>query len=111
MRMMLFLPIVLLTRAAMADCQSASGPYRECYDNDNAPPAMVFKLFVHSIFTENLDYLEDLSALDREEYHAGRHLVEAGLTPNMSSADVVRYFVPRFLEIEKESEELQKQTL
>ena len=59
-------------------------------------------MFVRDIFA---DSLED------EESRIGWHYVEAGLTPNMNSADVVRYFVPKFLEIEKEVEETQTRML
>ena len=107
----IFVGIVFFSHTAVADCQSVSGNCRKCYDNENAPPAVVYQIFIREIFIESLDYLEDLNSLDDEEYHAGKHYVEAGLTPNMSSADVVRYFVPKFLEIEKEAKEAQKRTL
>ena len=108
--LLIFVATVFFLNAAAADCQDTSGIFRKYFDKTNAPLAMVYHIFVQSIFADSLDYLEDLDSLGDEEYHAGRHFVEAGITPNMSSADVVRYFVQKFLEIEEESQEAQKRT-
>ena len=107
----MFLCFAFLSHAAVADCRSLSGNCRKCYDNTNAPPGIIYQIFIRDIFIESLDYLADLDRLDNDEYHAGKHSVEAGLTTNMRSADIVRYFIPKFLEIEQESEEAQKRVL
>ena len=99
---MILFATLLASQFASADCQSASGPFRKCYDNSNAPAALVYRILVRQLFA---DSLED------EEDQMGWHYVEAGLTPNMNSADVIGYFVSRFLEIEREVEEAQKRTL
>jgi len=101
-RLVILVTTVLISQSASADCQSASGSFRKCYDNTNAPPALVYKLFLNALFADSLEV---------EEYRSGWHYVEAGLTPNMNSEDVVRYFVPKYLEIEKEVEETKKRTL
>ena len=103
-----FAAFVLVSQYASADCPADA---RKCYDNTNAPPALVYRLLIDRIFSDSLDYLEDLDSLKDEEYHAGLHFVKSGVTPNMSSADVVLYFIPKFLEIEKEVEEAQEQML
>ncbi len=103
MKLVVFLVAVLLAaQSAIADCGGSSGSFRKCYDNSNAPPALVYKIFVRHLFS---DSLED------EEDQIGWHYVEAGLTQEMSSDDAIRYFVSRFLDIEKEVEETQKRTL
>ncbi len=102
---------LLLSQSAYANCQSVTGEYRKCFDSDNAPPGLVYRMFVNWVFMDSLDYLEDLSRIESERGHAGWHSVKAGLTPNMSSADIVRYFVPRFLEMAEEAHEAQKRTL
>jgi len=100
--LLIFVAIVLVSQSASADCMPPSGNPRKCYDNTNAPLALVYKLFINDIFA---DSLED------EEYRVGWHYVEAGLTPNMNSDDVVRYFAPKYVEIEKEVEETQNRML
>ena len=100
--LVILLAALLFSQSANADCQTASGLFRKCYDNKNAPLALVYRFFIRDLF---LDSLED------EEYRRGWHYVEAGLTPNMNSDDVVRYFVPKYLEIEKQVEETTKRTL
>ena len=100
--LLLFVATVLISQSASADCQKASENFRKCYDNTNAPLALVYQLFINSLF---------MDSLENEEYRTGWHYVEAGLTPNMNSDDVVRYFVPKYLEIEKEVEEAQKRML
>ena len=97
--LMIFVATVLISQSASADCQTASGDFRKCYDNTNAPLALVYRIFIRGIYA---DSLQD------EEYRSGSYFVEAGLTPNMNSDDVVRYFVSRFLDIEKEVEETKK---
>jgi hypothetical protein len=62
----------------------------------------VYKLFVRNLF---IDSLED------EDERAGWYIVEAGLTEEMNSDDVVRYFVSRFVEIEMEVDDAIKRTL
>ena len=111
MRLTIWLLFSILSQSAVADCPDDSKYGRKCFDNENAPPELVFRLFNQRIFSESIDYLENLDALDDDEYHAGLHLVEAGLTPEMRSADVVRYFVTRYLNIETEVETLSKKTL
>lgn len=81
------------------------------YDNTNAPDELIFRMFVSGIFIETLDYLGDLDALDDEPHNPGYHFVEVGLTGKMASADVVRYFAIRYLDIEKEVEDLSKKLL
>ena len=100
--LVIFVATVLISQSASADCQTASGPFRKCYDKTNAPLALVYRIFVRTLFA---DSLED------EEYRSGSFFVEPGLTPSMNSDDVVRYFVSKFLDIEKEVEETQKRTL
>ena len=63
------------------------------------------------IFADTLDHYDDLDALDDEPYHVGYHWVEAGLTGKMRSADVVRYFAERYIDIENEVENLSKKLL
>ena len=111
MRLLMFIAILLVSQSTSAACPDNSKYGRKCFNKENAPPALVYRIFVRAIFVESLDYLENLDRLDDEEYHAGLHYVEAGLTLNMRSADVVRYFVTRFLEIDKEAKELQKRML
>ncbi len=111
MRFLLFITTLLISHFVTADCQPASDLWRKCYTNENAPPEMVYQMFVGRIFRDTLEYLEDLDRLDDEEYHAGWYYVKDGLTRNMRSADVVRYFVAKFLEIEQESQEAQKRTM
>ena len=111
MRLLTFIALLLVSPSTNAACSDNSKYSRKCYDHTNAPPAVVYKIFVTGIFFDSLDYLEDLDRLEDEKYHAGRHVVKAGLTPNMRSADVVRYFVSKYLEIEKEVEETKKQML
>ena len=111
MRLLMFIAILLVSQSMGATCPDNSKFGRKCFDNTNAPLALVYRIFVHGIFVDSLDYLEDLDSLGDNEYHAGWHFVEAGVTPNMKSADVVRYFVTRFLDMEKEAEELQKRML
>jgi hypothetical protein len=101
----------ILSQSALADCPDTSNFARKCFDNSNAPPELVFRIFTRSIFREAVDYLDDLDALDEDEYHAGWDIIEVGLTPEMRSADVARYFVTRYLPIEREVEELSKLTL
>ena len=111
MRLLMFIAILLVSQSTSAACPDNSKYGRKCFNKENAPPALVYRIFVRGIFVDSLDYLEDLDSLDDNEYHAGWHFVEAGVTPNMRSADVVRYFVTRFLDMEKEAEELQKRML
>ena len=99
---LIFIATVLVSQSANADCGPPSDNPRKCYDNTNAPLALVYKLFINGIFS---------GSLEDEEYRIGRHYVEAGLTPNMNSDDVIRYFVPKYLEIEKEVEETQNRML
>jgi hypothetical protein len=108
---LIIVTLILLSRSAAADCQTVSSDERKCYDNLNAPAAMVYKQLVFIIFVESLNCLDDLDSLGDEKYHAGRYFVEAGITPKMSSADVVRYFVERFLVIDKEVHETQRRML
>lgn len=81
------------------------------YDNTNAPVELVFQLFVGQIFSHTLDYFGNLDALEDEPHNMGFHYVEAGLTGNMESVDVVRYFAERYLDIEKEVEDLSRKLL
>lgn len=111
MRFLTLIAVLLASQSMGATCPDNSKFGRKCFDNTNAPLALVYRIFVRQIFSESLDYLEDLNSLDDEEYHAGLHFVEPGLTRNMRSADVVRYFATRFLDMEKEAEELQKRML
>lgn len=111
MRFLIFMTVFFTAHAMGANCPDDSRNGRKCFDNSNAPTVLVYRLFVQSVFSGSLDYLEDLDGLDDAEFYLGMHYVEAGLTPNMTAADVVRYFVTRFLDIEKESENLQKQML
>ena len=83
----------LVSQAASANCQTATGFIRTCYDNANAPPAVVYKILIDQIY---FDSLED------EEYRIGGPLIEAGLTQNMNADDVLRYFVSKYLEIEEQ---------
>ena len=94
--------IVLVSQPATADCQNASDNVRKCYDNSNAPRALVYQFFVREIFSDSLQSEED---------RLGWHYVEAGLTTKMNADDVIEYFVPKYLEIEKEVETAQKQML
>lgn len=108
----LFLTLTLvLAQSTIADCPESSKFGRKCFTDKNAPSELVFRIFVRHVFTDSLDYLENFDDLPEDEFHAGWHFVEAGLTPEMSSADVVRYFAARYLDIEKEVEKVSKQTL
>lgn len=101
--LLVFLAIALLSESVSADCEDDPPEYiRKCFDKSNAPPGLLYQLFVDSVFYESLE---------PEEHRATRRYVEAGLTPNMNSADVVRYFIPRFLEILEELEETQRRML
>jgi len=100
--LLMFLAIALISESVSANCENVPDNFRKCFDNSNAPPALVYQLFVRNIF---------VGSLETEEYLIGRDYVEAGLTSKMSSDDVLHYFASRFLDIEKESEEAQKRTL
>ncbi len=100
--LVILVAVILAAQPASGGCESMSAPTRVCYDNTNAPPALVFRIFMHKLFS---DSLKD------EENRSGPKIVEAGLTPNMNADDVVQYFVSRYLEIEQEAEEAQKRTL
>lgn len=99
---LVFLAVALTSESVSANCENISDNVRKCFDNSNAPPALVYQLFVRMIFTDSLEAEED---------RMGHHYVEAGLTSEMTSDDVLHYFASRFLDIEKESEEAQKRTL
>lgn len=101
-RLLILVATILASHPVRADCSGASGPFRKCFDNSNAPAALVYRLFVRQLFADSLE---------NEEDRIGWHDVEAGLTPNMSSDDVISYFVSKYLEIENEVEEAQKRTL
>ena len=111
MRYLTLFAVLLVSHSMSATCPDNSKFGRKCFDNSNAPPALVFRIFVNQIFSGTLDYLEDLDSLDDAEFYVGLHFVKPGLTPDMTSADVVRYFVTRFLDMEKEAEVLQKRML
>lgn len=89
------------------------------FDNTNAPDEFVFESLVRHIFGETLevlddlglDHIDDLDFLDKELHKAGYHYVEHGLTGKMRSADVVRYFAKRYLDIENEFENLFREML
>ena len=87
---------------AHAGCPNSPDHIRKCYDNSNAPPAIVFKIFVQHLFADSL--------LPEQDQLGGTY-VAAGLTSSMNSADVIHYFVSRYVEIENEVDELQKRTL
>lgn len=111
LRILFILSTLVLAHSTIADCPESSKFGRKCFNKQNAPSELVFRIFVRSVFIASLDYLENLDDLPEEKFHAGWHYVEAGLTPEMSSTDVVRYFASRYLDIEKEVEEVSKQTL
>ena len=100
--LLMVIAIALVSQSANADCVPPSDNVRKCYDNTNAPLALVYQLFISDIFE---DSLED------EGHRIGWHYVEAGLTPQMNSGDVIRYFVPKYVEIEKEVEETENRML
>ena len=111
MRFLLFIATLLVSHCVTADCQLAADHCRKRYTKENAPPEMVYEMFVRAIFVDSLDYLEDLDRLDDDDNYAGWYYVKDGLTPEMRWPDVVRYFIAKFLEINMEADELQKQTM
>lgn len=102
--------LVLVSLSANADCESSADEYRMCFDNNNAPPEWVFRMLLSSVFRQSADFLGDLSQIDGPR-HAGWHTVKDGVTPKMSSADAVRYFVAKFVEIEEEVHDVQNEML
>jgi len=111
MRFLTLIAVLLASQSMGATCPDHAKFGRKCFNNANAPTELVFRLFVQSIFADSLHYLDDLENVDDEEDHAGLHKVKAGLTPEMRSADVAHYFATRYLDIEKEVEELSKKTI
>jgi len=103
--------MLLISQSAAADCGSPTNDYRMCFDNSNAPPEWVFRILLRSVFSQSEGFLEDMSQIDDGPRHVGWNIVKDGLTPNMSSADVVRYFVSKFLEIEQEVHDVQNEML
>jgi len=98
----LIIACIFFSHSTLADCESSSGQVRKCYDNDNAPPAFLYKLYVNHVFA---DSLED------QEHRTGWYYVQDGLTGKMNPDDAYLYFVPKYLEIEKEVEEVQNRML
>lgn len=110
-RIAAFLALTLLPQLASANCQSVSGDFRKCFDSTNSTPDIVFRHLAHRVFVASVDYLEDLSQIDDEPDHAGWNAVKSGLTPQMSSPDVVRYFAQKYIEMIGEVDDAQKQNL
>ena len=100
--LVMLITIVFISQSAIADCQSSSGTFRKCYDNSNAPVALLYKMYVRNIFADSL--------MD-QEHRTGWYYVQDGLTGKMNPVDAYLYFVPKYLEIEKEVEEVQNRML
>ena len=103
--------VLLISQSANADCASSTSNYRMCFDNSNAPPEWVFRQLLSNVFSQSVDFLEDMSQFEDKPNHLVRNTVKDGVTPNMSSADVVRYFVSKFMEIEEEVHDVQNEML
>ncbi len=100
--LLIFITALLISQSASAGCPANSEYARKCFDKTNAPPSLVYRIFIRALFADSLEL---------EEHRMGAYFVEAGLKPNMNADDVVRYFVSRFLDIEKEVEETSKRML
>lgn len=92
----------LIAESAMGQCSTLSYESRKCFDNSNAPPSVVFDILLGNVAVDSIDYWDDMNRLPDEEGHPGWHMIKDGLTDNMSSADVVRYLVAKYLAIEEE---------